>query len=540
MTAGPAHLLPLQEIPIADDPFVLLFGSIYLLLVLGIGVWGYMQTSSTKDFLITGKSIGTWVLALTAFSVIQSGFGFVGGPELIYAYGTTSFWIFLTAPLGFLVTWVLLAKRMRLLADIRDVLTLADGMYVRFESDLVRLLTGIAVVIGVIAYLATNLAALQYVMRAIFGIPVIWGLFGGALILLLYSMLGGMIAGVWTDFVQAITMITGAVIVFFFAVSFGGGVESIFRNLESADPAFVTPFGALGAETAVAVPIFTGLGWWIMFSLGAAGQPHLITKFYMSRNLRILRWGAPIAALSYAVSSLLALSTGLSMRSMVAAGEVAEVDPSVVGPVFVLEHTPGVVAGLILAALLAAIMSTSDSFLNIGAAAISRDIPKALESMLKRRGLRLPLYDVESDRQELRLTQVALAFLTVMSTFVVFFSSELVGILGTIGWGFFAAAIFPVAALGMNWKGATAAGAIAAALGGMGFNLVFSAIPRILTQAGYEATGSDISGFYSSTMNGVPVGATALLLAIALFVFVSLATQSNSRVPADIAALIER
>ncbi|MWG36176.1 sodium:solute symporter family transporter [Halomarina oriensis] len=522
-------LVPLQEIPVADDPFVLLFGSAYLLLVLGIGAWGYMQTESTKDFLITGKSIGTWVLALTAFSVIQSGFGFVGGPELIYLYGTTSFWIFLTAPLGFLVTWVVLAKRMRILADIRDVLTLADGMYVRYESDVVRLLTGIAVVVGVIAYLATNLAALQYVMRAIFGIPVIYGLFGGALILLFYSMLGGMIAGVWTDFVQAITMIIGAVMVFFFAISFGGGVENIFANLESANPALVTPFGSLGVETAVAVPIFTGLGWWILFSLGAAGQPHLITKFYMSRNLRILRWGAPIAAISYAVSSLLALSVGLSLRAMVEAGSAAEpASASIVGPVFVLENTPGVVAGLILAALLAAIMSTSDSFLNIGAAAISRDIPKSLG------------VNIRNDRTELRVTQGALAFLTVASTFVVFFSSELVGILGTIGWGFFAAAIFPIAALGMNWKGATSAGAIAAALGGMGFNVLFSAVPRILTQAGFESAGDAVSGFYGSTFNGVPVGATALLLAIALFVFVSLATQRGNRVPADIAALIDR
>ena len=189
-------MIPLQAIPVADDPFVLLFGSAYLLVVLAIGAWGYMRTESTTDFLITGKSIGTWVLALTAFSVIQSGFGFVGGPELIYAYGTTSFWIFLTAPLGFVVTWVVLAKRIRVLADIRDVLTLADGMYVRYESAWVRGLTAVAVVIGVIAYLATNLAALQYVMRAIFGIPVIFGLFGGATILLLYSMLGGMIAGV--------------------------------------------------------------------------------------------------------------------------------------------------------------------------------------------------------------------------------------------------------------------------------------------------------------------------------------------------------
>ncbi len=522
-------MIPLQAIPVADDPFVLLFGSVYLLIVLGIGAWGYMQTESTSDFLITGKSIGTWVLALTAFSVIQSGFGFVGGPELIYAYGTTSFWIFLTAPVGFVVTWVVLAKRMRVLADVRDVLTLADGMYVRYESAWVRGLTAIAVIIGVIAYLATNLAALQYVMRAIFGIPVIVGLFGGAFILLLYSTLGGMIAGVWTDFVQAITMIVGAVIVFFFAISFGGGVGTISRNLASADPSLISPFGTLGIETALAAPIFGALGWWIMFSIGAAGQPHLITKFYMSRNLKILRWGAPIAAISYAVSSLLALSTGLSLRSMVEAGEVsAPSSASIAGPVFVLEYTPGVVAGLILAALLAAIMSTSDSFLNIGAAAISRDIPRAFGR------------SIDDDRTELRVTQAALAGLTVASTLVVFFSDELVGILGTIGWGFFAAAIFPIAALGMNWKGATKYGAIAAVVVGMGINIVFSAVPRIAEAAGSEGFGGALSGFYSGLFGGLPVGATALLAAIVTFVGVSLLTQSNASVPEDIAALMDR
>ncbi|MFC6835221.1 sodium:solute symporter family transporter [Halomarina ordinaria] len=520
-------LAPLQEIPIADSPYVLIFGSAYMLLVLAIGVWGYLQTESTSDFLITGKSIGTWVLALTAFSVIQSGFGFVGGPELIYAGGTTALWIFFSAPIGFLLTWVVLAKRMRILADVRDVLTLADGMYVRYESDTVRGLTGIAVIVGVIAYLATNLAALQYVMRAIFGIDVTTGLFAGAVILLFYSMLGGMIAGVWTDFVQAITMIVGAVFVFYFAIDFGGGMENISRNLATADPALVSPFGALGDTASLA--IFSALGWWILFSVGSAGQPHLITKFYMSRNLKILRWGAPIAAISYAVSSLLAFSTGLSMRSMVEAGNIAEpASASIVGPLFVLEQTPGIVAGLILAALLAAIMSTSDSFLNIGAAAVSRDLPRAF-------GTR-----IQDDRVELRVTQAALVGLTVLSTVVVFYSTELVGILGTIGWGFFAAAIFPIAALGLNWKGATRWGAIAAAVGGMGVNLLFSAAPRILDPLGYVGAAESVSGAYGSLFAGLPVGVVALLVAIALFVFVSLATQSDNRVPADIAALMER
>ncbi len=249
----------------------------------------------------------------------------------------------------------------------------------------------------------------------------------------------------------------------------------------------------------------------------------------MSRNLKILRWGAPIAAISYAVSSLLALSTGLSMRAMVEAGErVAPESPSIVGPVFVLEHSPGVVAGLILAALLAAIMSTSDSFLNIGAAAVSRDIPRALGR------------PIQDDTTELRVTQAALTGLTVLSTLVVFYSDALVGILGTIGWGFFAAAIFPIAAFGMNWKGATAEGAVAAAVVGMGFNLLFSAVPRIADIAGATAIVETFNGVYSGLFGGLPVGATALLLAIVTFVGVSLATQSGRTVPRDIAALIER
>lgn len=518
--------LPLQSgIPVADDPIILGFGLVYLLVVTLIGVWGYMRTQTTSDFLITGKSVGTWVLAMTAFSVIQSGFGFIGGPELVYAFGTTSFWIFFSAPLGFLITWIVLAKRMRLLADIRNVLTIGDAMYVRYESDSVRGFTGVAVVIGVIAYLATNLAALQFVMRAIFGIPVVWGLLGGALILLLYSMLGGMIAGVWTDFLQAITMILGAVLIFVYAMSVGGGMGNITRNLASADPALVSPFGALGGASAAAL---VALAWWILFSVGAAGQPHLITKFYMSRDMSILRWGAPIAAISYAISSLIAFSAGLTMRAMVETGEIGETfSASEVGPVFVLDYTPSIVAGLILAALLAAIMSTSDSFLNIGAAAISRDIPRALGR------------PIEDDKTELRVTQTALAGLTVFATGVVYYSNTLVGILGTIGWGFFAAAFVPIAVFGMNWKGATKEGALVAIIGGLIVNIFYAAIPSALEAAGYEGVAANIMGLYPFS-SGFPIGTVALLVSVILLIGVSLATQGRNELPVDLHALLER
>ncbi|QZA88461.1 sodium/proline symporter [Salinarchaeum sp. IM2453] len=529
MTMTNVRFIPLQQegIPVADDPVILALGTIYLILVLLIGVWGWIRTDTTADFLITGKSIGTWVLALTAFSVIQSGFGFIGGPELVYLFGSTALWIFFSAPLGFLITWIVLAKRMRILAEIRHVLTLGDATFVRYNSNLVRGLTGLAVVLGVIAYLAVNLAAIQFVMRAIFGIPVIWGLIAGAVILLLYSAFGGMIAGVWTDFMQAITMAVGAVFVFVYAISFGGGMENIMRNLAEADPALASPFGTLGGtETAILV----GLAWWTLFAIGAAGQPHLITKFYMSRDMNVLKWGAPIAALTYAISSLIAFSAGLAMRAMVEAGQIDETfAASEVGPVFVLEHTGSVVAGLILAALLAAIMSTSDSFLNIGAAAITRDIPRALGRPIKR------------NKTELRLTQVSLAVLTVLATLVVMFSDALVGILGAISWGFFAASFVPVVVLGLNWTGATREGAIAALVVGMSYNIIYNVIPETAGIVDHSAVSWVNENIVMTTYpfpEAVPAEAISLLITMAVFIIVSIASQDDT--PADIKALIER
>ncbi|MDS0476969.1 sodium/proline symporter [Natrinema sp. 1APR25-10V2] len=517
---APSYPLQASEIPVADDPVVLVIGSLYILLILAIGVWGYLRTDTLSDFLITGKSIGTWVLAITIFSVTQSGFGFVGGPELIYTFGLTPFWIFGTASFGFLVTWMLLGKRMRLLADIRDVMTLPDGMYARYESNWVRGLTAVTIIVAVTGYLATNLAALQYVMQAIFGIPVLWGLVIGSFILLLYSAIGGMIAGVWTDFVQGITMVGGAVLVFVYALSFGGGPQNISENLAAADPALVSPFGALGGVMA--------LSWWILFSIGGLGQAHTITKFYMIKDIKLLRWGAPIAAISYGISSLLAFTTGLSMRAMVESGNINALESaSQTMPIFVLDHTPSIVAGLVLSGLLAAIMSTSDSFLNIAAAAVTRDIPRSLGR------------PIEDSQLELRITQATLVGITLAATGVVYFSEALVGILGVIGWGLFAASLFPVVALGLNWKGATAPGAIAASVVGLSLNIIYEVLPTAFSTIGMSSVAESVSATYPFPQT-VVVGAAAMLLSTIVFIVVSLATQSDYSVPADIRPLLEQ
>ncbi len=516
--------LPLQvaeeAVPVADEPVIIAIGTLYILVILAIGVLGWRATEDISDFLITGKSIGTWVMALAVFAVIQSGFGFVGGPELVYEFGSSAFWIFFSAPIGFLLVWVLVAKPMRLLTEVRNVLTLGDGMYVRYDSQSVRGFTGFAVLVGILGYLAVNLAALQYVMRAIFGLPLELGLFLGALILLLYSAFGGMIAGVWTDFVQGITMIVGAVIVFVYAISVGGGMTNISQNLATADPNFLGPFGALGAMTA--------LSWFLLFFIGDLGQVHGITKFYMIRDAKLLKWGAPIAIVSYALSSLLAFGAGLSMRAMVEAETQAELDAAAEAmPVFVLNYTPDVIAGLVLAGLLAAIMSSSDSFLNIGAAAITRDMSGALGR------------PIDDPRRELVVTQVVLVAIMVVATGIVFFSEALVGILGVIGWAFFAAAFVPVVGLGLNWKGATPQGAVAAIVISIVLNFVYDVAPTMFNVLGQEGVAESILASYPLP-EGFVVGTMAMLVSTIVFIVVSMATQDRHEVPADIAAVLDR
>jgi sodium/proline symporter len=139
------------------------------------------------------------------------------------------------------------------------------------------------------------------------------------------------------------------------------------------------------------------------------------------------------------------------------------------------------------------------------------------------------------------VTQAALATLTVLATIVVYYSTALVGILGAISWGFFAAAFVPVVVLGLNWKGATKEGAVAALVVGMLFNVVYNLIPEAATVAGADWLLEAVLATYPYPAE-VPAEAISLLVAVAVFVFVSLATQNRpgNALPDDLHGLIER
>ncbi len=487
--------------PIADSPVIVVCVVLYLTTCFGVGVWALRRTHTIADFLVAGRSLGPTVVVIATMSSIMSGFGFVGGPGLVYDSGVSSLWMTFTCTFGMPLAWILVGKRLRLLSEVRETLTLPDAVAARYGGRLPRLLMAVAILLGVIGYLGAQVLAIGVVLVATLGVDLPVAMALGLGVLAFYSIAGGILAGVYTDLFQGLLMMGASIAVTYTAVKLGGGLGEISRTLWAMDPEFIGPWGSRGA--------LASLSWYFLFAAGGVGQPHAITKFLMLKNIRDLKWGALLTGVSYALLSLLWMTIGLSMRTLVEKGlEPPLGDPDLAAPLFLLNHAPELLAGIVFAGLLAAIMSTADSFLNLGAAAVVRDIPTALFGRPMRR--------------ELMWTRVATGALLAASAFFALYMENLVALLGTFGWGTFAAAIVPSVAIGLNWKRATARAcwlSIAVSIG-LNFSLELAARYELYVLPG-----------------GMAVGAFSLLASLAVFVGVSW-LDSEKRLPRDIDAVM--
>lgn len=430
--------------PILSRPTIIVVCSIYLLIVLVIGAWASRRTRSTKDFFIAGQGIGLLVTGLATMSAAFSGFVFIGGPGLTYRLGIGS--LFISIPVSFtagLLCWVV-ARRLRLLTEVREVYTIPDAIDARFRSRGAAGAAALAILVGTVGYLGSQVLALGKLIEAIFGteallgpasLPVAMAL--GALMVLLYAVPGGMVAGVYTDLFQGTLMVLTAFGIFGYAIYSGGGVSAITTSIASSErfgPGFIEPFGVL--------PILSAIGFFFIFAIGNLGQPHMLHKFYMLDDPLKLRFMPLVVGLGQTLCVFIWLGIGLAVPGLVSLGRLAPLsDPDHATPEFLLHFTPELLAGLVFGGILAAIMSTADSFVNIGSAALMRDLPRAL-------GMRT------GDR-ELRAARLATVGIMVAAGLLAWSYGDLIALLGTFAFGTFGAALAPVMAVGLNWKGVT-------------------------------------------------------------------------------------
>lgn len=471
---------------------------VYLIITILIGIWATTKTKSTGDFLVAGKGLGMFVMAIAAFSSIQSGFGLLGGVGQTFSGGAGFVTgVLVAAPLGFGLTWFLVGKRMYKFSNLGEIYTLGDVVEKRYNSKAVRGWLGLAITLGVIGYLGTQVQAMGVIMHSIFDISPTKGALIGLAILAFYSAGGGMIASVYTDLFQGVIMIGVSIFVFFYAINVGGGFQEITETLQSSDSALSTPFGTYSLISIVS--------WFLLFSLGAAGQPHFINKFLMIKSPKDLKWGAFTSGIAYTITILLVLSIGLTARSLHIKGRFPEIinpDDSLI--VFVSEFTPPVIGGLVLAGLLAAIMSTGSAFVTLGAASLVRDIPQALGMKVK---------------NELLMNRIVVVGLLVVSALFSFYMDTLVALLGVFGWGTFASTVFPSVVLGLVWKKATKQGAIASIIVGISSNFILEILNK------YEI---------SLLPEGVIIGAFSLLVSIITFILVSMLTYKEEKLSKDL------
>jgi Na+/proline symporter len=473
---------------------------LYFAMCIGVGIWAMRRTKSSQDFFMAGRELGIMVTAFALFSSTLSGFGFVGGPGLVYSQGMSSLWMIVCGTVATCFSFFLVAKRLRMFSEVFHTVSLPDAVALRYQSELTRLLTAIAIVLGVVGYLAAQIMAmaivLQEILNGVDAIPeVSLGLCMAisCAVLAFYCVTGGIIAGVYTDVVQGAVMMAAGVLVLFAAIqSVDGGVVGGITTLMKDDPEAIGPWGTLG--------VMGALSFYLLFVVGACGQPHIITKLMMNKRIRDFKQILIVSSVAGTMAAFLWIAIGLAMRALVIGGAHPELgQPDDAAYAFLQTYAHPLLAGIVFAGLFAAIMSTADGFLNIGAAAVIHDIPKALTGK--------PL------QNELFWARIATLLLAVGAALFVSFSKEdLVALLGTFGWGTFAAALVPTVAIGFNWKRASALAANVAIITSLSVNFIIEL--------------ADIN-----VPHGIHGGAIALILSLTLFFGISLFTQPKKLSP---------
>lgn len=505
-----AVLLQVAAIPAIRQPVIIAVGVAYFGACAAIGWWAARRTRTADDFFVAGRSIGLVPFAIAAMAATLSGFSFIGGPGLVYAIGMTAAFIILPAAITNTAGAWVLGKRMRLLGEARRLVTVPDAIGARFRSPAAQGLSAVAILVGVVGYIATNVLALGLVVDALFGVGLVPGIWLGTAVTLTYSASGGILAGIYTDVFQGALMAVASSVVFIFALDSGGGLAAISRTLQAADPAFLGPWGTRGAMVA--------LSFFFVFAVGSLGQPHIAHKYYMLRDARRLKWYPALMTISMILAQLLFVSVGIAMKALVTRGEVAPLGrPDDATPLFLLDHVPVVISALVFAGVAAAIMSTVNSFLSVGAAAITHDLPRAFGPRAS---------GAAPGARTLRNARLWTAVLSILAALLAQASGTLVAFLGIFGYGLFACTLVPSLALGLNWQGATREGAVASIAVGLTMTL------GLETAAWLRLV---------SLPAGVTISGLSLVLSMLVFVIVSLLTHSKAaaQLDADVKTLME-
>lgn len=435
----------------------------YLFLLVLIGAYSARFSSAgIGEFFVGGRKMNRVVVALSAVVSGRSAWLLLGVTGMAYSTGASALWSVVGYTVVEFFLFFFFARRLRYFSEVYDCITLPDFFAARFgdEDGRLRITLALVILLFMVSYVSAQFAGGGKAIGASFGLEPATGVVLTAVIVLVYTMVGGFLAVSLTDTIQALFMLLGLVVLPIIAIGDAGGWGAVLSELRTFDPAFVDPL-ALGFGA------FVGL---VGIGLGSPGNPHILVRYMSIDDPEELRFAAAVGTFWNVIMGAGAVLIGLAGRVFFPdTAMLPGADTENLYPMLAQEHLHPALFGVVVASIFAAIMSTADSQLLVAASSVVRDVYEKVF----RRG------DEVSSRRLVFMSRLVVAVLVVAALVLGVVAEALVFWLVLFAWAGLGAALGPTSILALYWKGTTRAGVFAGLIVGTATTIVWYLVPAL-------------------------------------------------------------
>lgn len=439
---------------------ILITMCLYLILVVTIGIIYARKNESASDFYLGGRKLGPLVTAMSAEASDMSSYLLMGLPGLAYLSGVADVgWTVIGLAVGTYLNWLFTAKRLRRYTHITESITLPQFFSRRFhdKKNILAAIAALIIIVFFVPYTASGFAACGKLFSSLFGVDYMLAMVISAVVIVGYTAAGGFLAASITDFIQSIVMTVAIFIILIFATVSAGGIGAVMDNAASL-PGYLSLTSTYSEASGAAEPygflkIISTCAW----GLGYFGMPHILLRFMAIKDEKKLKLSRRVASVWVVIAMALAIFIGFVGRTLSSIGTVetlsgSETETIIVKIADLLSNHgifPALVAGLVMAGILACTMSTADSQLLAASSSVSQNIlQETFHLKLSQRASMIAA----------RLTVVVVAVLGVIIAQNP--NSSIFGIV-SFAWAGFGASFGPIVICSLFWKRTTLPGAIA-------------------------------------------------------------------------------
>lgn len=447
---------------------------IYMAIVIGIGlVFAKRANQSSEDYFLGGRTLGPWVTAMSAEASDMSGWLLMGLPGLAYWCGLAdAAWTAIGLAVGTYFNWLIVSKRLRRYSiRANNSITLPDFFSNRFreEKKVIMSLSALFILIFFTVYAASCFVTCGKLFSTLFGAPYVAMMVVGAVFVLIYTILGGFLAESASDFMQGVVMIVALAVIVIISTIKAGGLNAVLDNARSI-PGFFEFFGlatpSLNEEGQQIIlegmPLFGEAADYSILSvcsmlawgLGYFGMPQVLLRFMAIRKEEELNRSRRIAMIWVVISLTVAVFIGIIGRYLYPTAHVTASDAENIFITLATSSLPPILAGFVMAGILAATISSSDSYLLIAASAVAKNI---YQGLFKKDA---------TDKQVMNVSRITLLVIALLAMVIAMDENSVIFKVVSFAWAGFGATFGPIMLFSLFWKRTNRAGAIAGMVSG--------------------------------------------------------------------------